>query len=216
MCRGLLLARLPRGGYDVAGGGIAHAILAPLRSTSTFATITRPSRRGRKRDSSDARVSGRGFTTTPLAFVVARLQHQQARCPKVRGGCLWPCTPGGRKDLVGTQLGVSFESHRSVRRDEAFQLLEPVTDEDEVDCVRSCLLGLCDHQETLAVGRHVVGATETAINVCLLEDDLGAVEGNAGIDAKKPIHSPSGEKKGYAAPSVPPMGTAPSRSIERR
>ena len=43
--------------------------------------------------------------------------------------------------------------------DEAFQLLEPVLDENEL-CRRRLVARttFLDHQETLAVGRHVVGA----------------------------------------------------------
>src|SRR3990170_5452652 len=73
--------------------------------------------------------------------------------------------PEGREDLVGTHLGASLQCHRSVRWNEPRQFFKPVLDEDELR--GSGLVAhttFLDHQETLAVGRHVVVATGKSRN----------------------------------------------------
>src|SRR3972149_4106196 len=71
----------------------------------------------------------------------------------------------GANDVVGSKARAGFERHRSVRWNEPRQFFKPVLDEYELRgsglVARTTFL---DHQETLAVGRHVVVATGNSRN----------------------------------------------------
>ena len=61
---------------------------------------------------------------------------------------------GKRADLLSSGL-VSAPASELLHRHEPLQLLEPVLDDDDLRC-RGLIGGLLDHEESLAVGGHVI------------------------------------------------------------